>query len=118
MPASSPKVCTPGASTTATLASIANDPELASSLGAAAHLIHGSSEGRFEIIYCTDPEHGGLTRKEVEAVGFAWRSLPAMLAELDVDASTGSGPRVDRNGTSFHHLANPALGLWATRARF
>lgn len=104
--------------TTATLASIANDPELASSLGAAAHLIHGSSEGRFEIIYCTDPEQGGLTREEVEAVGFAWRSLPEMLAELDVDASTGSGSRVDRNGASFHHLANPALGLWATRARF
>lgn len=36
--------------------------ELQNSLSAAAHLIHGSSEGRFKITYCP----GGLTREEVE----------------------------------------------------
>lgn len=36
--------------------------ELRESLSAAAHLIHGSSEGRFTITYCP----GGLTREEVE----------------------------------------------------
>lgn len=36
--------------------------ELQNSLSAAAHLIHGSSEGRFTITYCP----GGLTQEEVE----------------------------------------------------
>jgi carbohydrate kinase (thermoresistant glucokinase family) len=104
--------------TPATLAAVASNVELAASLGAAAHLIHGSSEGRFTITYCTDPDRGGLSRNEVEAVGFGWRSLPEVLAELSVDESSASGPRVDRHNITFHHIANPALGLWATRERF
>lgn len=104
--------------TPATLAAVASDPELGTSLGAAAHLIHGSSEGRFTIAYCTDPLTGGLSRDEVESVGFAWRSLPEVLIELGVDSATNSGPRVDSHGETFHHIANPALGLWATRDRF
>ena len=70
--------------TPAALAAVEHDPELAENLGVAAHLIHGSSEGRFRIVYCTDPTTGGLTREEVEGVGYAWRSLPA---ELDHSAS-------------------------------
>ena len=102
----------------ATLAAVASDPELGASLGAAAHLIHGSSEGRFTITYCTDPANGGLSRHEVEAVGFAWRSLPEVLIELGVDSSSQSGPRFDVHGAPLHHIANPALGLWATQSRF
>lgn len=105
-------------STPETLAAVESDRELASSLGAAAHLIHGSSEGRFTITYCTDPQRGGLSRAEVEGVGYSWRSLSEVLVELGVDGATASGERVDRNGTVFTHIANPALGLWATSARF
>ena len=94
------------------------DPEFADNLGAAAHLIHGSSEGRFRIVYCTDPATGGLTRDEVEGVGYEWRSLPEQLDRLGVDGATASGSRVDHDGTPFTHIANPALGLWATAARF
>ena len=65
--------------TPATLDAVASDPELAANLGAAAHLIHGSSEGRFRITYCTDPTTGGLTAAEVEAVGYGWRPLPEEL---------------------------------------
>jgi carbohydrate kinase (thermoresistant glucokinase family) len=104
--------------TPATLAALGTDPEIAASLGAAAHLIHGSSEGRFRITYCTDPASGGLTRDEVEGVGFGWRSLPDELACLGVSASTPAGEYVDRDGAPFDYIANPALGLWATRARF
>lgn len=104
--------------TPATLAALRGDPELADNLGAAAHLIHGSSEGRFRIVYCTDPAAGGLTRDEVEGVGYEWRSLPEQLDRLGVDGATASGSRVDRDGTPFTHIANPALGLWATAARF
>jgi carbohydrate kinase (thermoresistant glucokinase family) len=104
--------------TPATLAAVASYPDLTSSLGAAAHLIHGSSEGRFTITYCTDPTSGGLTQGEVEAVGFRWRSLTEVLSELGVDATSASGEWVDVNGTAFHHISNPALGLWATRSKF
>lgn len=98
--------------TDATLAAVAADPELATDLGAAAHLIHGSSEGRFTITYCTDPAAGGLTRDEVESVGYGWRPLADELARLGVDGSTPSGPRTDAAGEPFVHVQSPALGLW------
>ena len=104
--------------TPATLVALERDPELADNLGAAAHLIHGSSEGRFRIVYCTDPDTGGLTRDEVEGVGYEWRSLPAELHRLRVDGTTATGARADGNGAPFTHIANPALGLWATAERF
>jgi nickel-dependent lactate racemase len=104
--------------TPAALAAVARDPELAENLGAAAHLIHGSSEGRFRIVYCTDPAAGGLTRDDVEGVGYAWRSLPGELDRLGVTSGTATGPRLDRDGAPFTHIANPALGLWAASPRF
>ena len=103
--------------TAAVLEAVASDPELAANLGAAAHLIHGSSEGRFRITYCTDPERGGLSPAELEEAGYGWRPLAEELARLGVDGSTPSGPRLDREGGTFTHLANPALGLWASRDR-
>ena len=104
--------------TPATLTALRRDPELADNLGAAAHLIHGSSEGRFRIVYCTDPATGGLTRDAVEDVGYEWRSLPEELDRLGVDGGTATGSRLDRDGAPFTHIANPALGLWATAGRF
>lgn len=99
--------------TAATLAAVAADDDLAANLGAAAHLIHGSTEGRFRVTYCTDPDRGGLTRDEVEAAGYGWRPLPAELARLRVDATTPTGSRADADGHPFTFLADPALGLWA-----
>ena len=103
--------------TPATLDAVAHDAELARNLGAAAHLIHGSSEGRFTVVYCTDPADGGLTRAEVEAVGYGWRPLRAELDLLGVDADTPTGQRRDRAGDPFHHVARPALGLWTVAGR-
>ena len=100
--------------TAATLDAVGRHRDLAHDLGAAAHLIHGSSEGRFRIVYCTDPAIGGLTREEVESVGYEWRLLPAELTRLDITPGATSGRRNDRDGGSFDYIANPALGLWAT----
>ena len=89
--------------TPAALEGVRTDPELAANLGAAAHLVHGSSEGRFRIVWCTDPANGGLTREEIESVGYEWRSLPEELARLE-------GPeRAD-----WFSVANPAMGLWTS----
>jgi nickel-dependent lactate racemase len=104
--------------TPATLAALERDAELAANLSAAAHLIHGSSEGRFRIVYCTDPRAGGLTRDEIESVGYDWRSLPEELDRLGVTGDTATGSRVDRDGDPFTHVANPGLGLWGTAGRF
>jgi nickel-dependent lactate racemase len=103
--------------TATTLAAVTDDAELAADLGVAAHLIHGSSEDRFRIVYCTDPTGGGLQPEEVEGVGYQWRSLPAELERLAVPAGAPTGARADRDDTPFAWIANPALGLWTTSAR-
>jgi nickel-dependent lactate racemase len=98
--------------TDATLAAVERDPELAANLSAAAHLIHGSSEGRFSVTYCP----GGLSRAEVEAAGFRWGDLSEM-ERLHRRADLAPGfNRVD--GEEVFFVPNPAAGLWATRERF
>ncbi len=47
-------------------------------LSAAAHLIHGSSEGRFSITYCP----GYLTKKEIESVNFRYADLKLNVKEI------------------------------------
>jgi nickel-dependent lactate racemase len=99
--------------TPAAVAAAEFDTELAANPSAIAHLIHGSSEGRFRIVYCTDPDHGGLTREEVESVGYEWRSLSAELAHLGRQQGWPTGTYDDAHGHPFVYIANPALGLWA-----
>ncbi len=53
--------------------------DLPKNLSAAAHLIHGSSEGRFTITYCP----GKLSREEIESVGYRYAELAPMLARYD-----------------------------------
>lgn len=96
--------------TPATLEAVAGNPELRDNLSAAAHLIHGSSEGRFRIVYATDPAH--LSREEVESVGFQWRDLSDVLRDYD-PTSLSDGPN-----DGFYYVGCPALGLWAVRDRF
>ena len=99
----------------AVLAAAADDAELRASPGTMAHLIHGSSEGRFSVTYCTDPDGGGLTPEELGGVGYGWRPFGDELARLGVDATTPTGPAVDARGERFAHVAQPALGLWLAR---
>jgi len=97
--------------TPATLAAVRDNQDLASNLSAAAHLIHGSSEGRFKITYC--PAH--LTREEVEGVGFAYSDLSSMLAKYDPAKLKHGFNHV--NGEEIFFIANPGLGLWAHPSR-
>jgi carbohydrate kinase (thermoresistant glucokinase family) len=99
----------------AVLAAAAEDAELRASPGTMAHLIHGSSEGRFSITYCTDPDDGGLTPEELRGVGYGWRPLADELVQLGVDGTTPTGPAVDARGQRFAHVAQPSLGLWMAR---
>jgi nickel-dependent lactate racemase len=98
--------------TPATLDAVAKNADLAADLSAAAHLIHGSSEGRFRITWCP----GHLTREEVEGVGFGYGDLAAMLRKYDPAKLAHGFNTVD--GEEIFFVANPGLGLWAHRDRF
>ena len=98
--------------TPATLAAVKSDAELAANLSAAAHLIHGSSEGRFTIRYCP----GHLTREEIEGVHFAYGDLAEYSAKYD-PAKLVDGWNVV-GGEEIFYISNPGLGLWAYRGRF
>lgn len=91
---------------------VAQNEDLANNLSAAAHLIHGSSEGRFEVTYCP----GHLTREEVEGVGYQYRDLQEALAFYQPE-TLKEGWNVDKNGERFYFIPNPALGLWAAKSR-
>jgi nickel-dependent lactate racemase len=92
----------------------ASDPELAGGLSAAAHLIHGSSEGRFRIRYCPGP---GLSRSEIESVGYEWGNLDEALARYNVD-TLKFGWNTLNDGERIFFIPHPTLGLWAERNKF
>jgi len=86
--------------------------DLQNALGVAAHLIHGSSEGRFKITYCP----GHLTREEIESVGFQYADLDMMMQKYNPSILKDGWNEVD--GEDIYYISNPALGLWAYRERF
>ena len=91
---------------------IQND-DLKNSLGAAAHLIHGSSEGRFSITYCP----GHLTKEEIESVNFRYANLDSMMKQYDPN-KLSDGFNTMPDGEEIFYISNPALGLWAFKGRF
>ncbi len=98
--------------TPATLAAVKEDASLAANLSAAAHLIHGSSEGRFKIRYCP----GHLTQQEIESVHYEYGDLAEYTAKYDPAKLADGWNTVD--GEEIFFVSNPGLGLWAYRGRF
>jgi len=98
--------------TPTTLKAVNENADLAADLGAAAHLIHASSEGRFKIVWCP----GELSREEIEGVGFAYGDLKAMRDRYDFENLQHGYNNI--NGERIFFVANPGLGLWAHRSRF
>lgn len=95
-----------------TLEAVKEDPALAGNLSAAAHLIHGSSEGRFTIRYCP----GHLTREEIESVHFEYGDLAEYTAKYNPATLKDGWNTVD--GEEIFYISNPGLGLWAYSGRF
>lgn len=87
--------------------------DLKHNLSAAAHLIHGSSEGRFTITYCP----GHLTRQEIESVNFRYADLNMMMKNYD-PKKLRDGFNTMPDGEQVFFISNPALGLWAHKDRF
>ncbi len=98
--------------TPATLKSLKENEELNQNLSAAAHLIHGSSEGRFSITYCP----GNLTRQEIESVNFKYADLNTMLKKYDPEKLKDGFNKLS-DGEEIFYISNPALGLWTSKER-
>ena len=98
--------------TEAALEAVEGDPELASCLAAAAHLVHGSSEGRFSITYCTER----LSRAEVEGAGYSWMDLAEAEDRFGASGARDGWNRAPgaggRGGEPYFFVSNPAVGLW------
>lgn len=91
---------------------VKQNKELENNLSAAAHLIHGSSENRFKITYCTRY----LYKEEIESVNFQYADLEVMMKKYDINKLRDGYNII--NGEEVFYISNPALGLWAFKGRF
>lgn len=96
-----------------TLKLLKENQDLADNLSAAAHLIHGSSEGRFSITYCP----GKLTKEQIEGVNFKHADVDTMLKKYNPE-ELRDGYNTMPDGEEIFYISNPAIGLWATKDRF
>ena len=95
------------------LEAVEDNEELQNNLSAAAHLIHGSSEGRFEVTYCP----GKLSREEIESVNYRYGDLAEMM-ERYAPEKLKEGYNTLADGEEIYYISNPALGLWSWKEKF
>jgi nickel-dependent lactate racemase len=79
---------------------------------ATAHLIHGSSEGRFKITYAP----GHLTQKEIESVNFQYLDYKKAL-ELYPPDKLKNGFNTLSSGEEIYFISTPSAGLWSTKEK-
>lgn len=101
------------ANTPAILKAVEENADIQENLGAAAHLIHGSSEGRFSITYCPG-DH--ITKEEIESVNYGYAPYAEIMEKYNVTQLKDGWNTI--NGEEIFYISNPALGLWAYPARF
>jgi nickel-dependent lactate racemase len=95
------------------LHAVETNEELRANLSAAAHLIHGSTEGRFTVTYCP----GAISREEIESVNYQFAELEGMIRRYD-PARLKDGWNIMEDGEEIFYISNPALGLWAWKEKF
>lgn len=86
--------------------------DLSENMGAAAHLIHGSSDGRFTITYAVKD----ISKDEISSVGFNAADYDELAKKYDPKKLKYGYSEVD--GEEIYFIPNPALGLWINRERF
>jgi nickel-dependent lactate racemase len=77
-----------------------------------AHLMHGSSEGRFTITYAP----GHLSRAEIEGVNFRYAEIDATIKRYRPEQCK-QGWNTTADGERFYFIPTPSAGLWATREK-
>ena len=84
-----------------------NNSDIQENLSAAAHLMHGSSDGRFKITYAV--KH--LSKEEIEGVNYLYMDLDEAVTKYDPNKLKDGFNTID-NGEEIFFISNPALGLW------
>lgn len=86
------------------------EDDLRNNMGTCAHLIHGSSDGRFRITYAVK----NISKTEIEGVHY-------IAGDYDEQAEKYSPERLHpgwntmEDGEEIYYIPNPALGLWINR---
>ena len=75
----------------------------------AAHLIQGSTDGRFTVTYCTKPEL--MSKEEIESVGYQWANYDEISKRYDPH-TLKEGWNTLPDGEEIYFVGTPALGLW------
>lgn len=91
---------------------VQENKDLADNPSAAAHLVHGSPENRFEVVYAA----GNLSRNEIASVGYTPGDLDELMKRYPID-QLEDGWHEDQDGSEFYFIRNPALGLWRAQTR-
>ena len=89
-----------------------DNADIRENMGAAAHLIHGSSDGRFRVTYAVK----SISKQEIEDVGYCSADYDESAAKYDPERLSPGYNLVD--GEEIFFIPNPALGLWIDRERF
>ncbi|MFA5341017.1 MAG: lactate racemase domain-containing protein [Clostridia bacterium] len=94
------------------LKKVDENDDLKSNLSVAAHIIHGSSDGKFNITYAV--KH--MTREEIENANFNYMEYDEAVKLYDPKKLKDGYNYV--NGEKIYYISNPALGLWSSRKKF
>lgn len=86
---------------------VKENSDLQGNLSVAAHLIHGSSDGRFKITYATEK----LSEAEVRGAAFDYMPYAEAAKKYD-PKKLKDGWNILSDGEEIFYISNPALGLW------
>ena len=75
---------------------------------AAAHLIHGSSDGRFKITYAADPKL--MPEETMRSVGYEWTDIRPMMEKYQPRGKETGW--YEDHGEEYYFIKAPAVGLW------
>lgn len=95
-----------------TLAQYREQADLQQLAHATAHLLHGSSEGRFTISYAP----GFLTKQEIELVNYGYLPLEEALRRYP-PKKMQEGWNTMPDGEKVFFISTPSAGLWSTKQR-
>lgn len=85
--------------------------DLKENMSVAAHLIHGSNEGRFSTTYAVKK----ISKEEIKNANFIPADFDEMYKKYDVKHLKSGYNTI--NGEEIYFIPNPALGLWIYKGR-
>ncbi len=94
------------------LAAYEKDPLLQDFANGTAHLMNGSSEGRFTIRYASK----GISKEEIESVHYQYADLDETLKRYPLDTMK-EGFNTMPDGEEVYFIQTPSAGLWATKEK-